>query len=300
MGEDQLILAGEGVEFVEGGDKPLPGEIGNLPGHPFSEALRGVQPGADGRTPQRQLPQTGERQLQHLTIPLQAGTPAGNFLGEGNRDGVLQVGSAGLHRVAVLRLQMQEGLHQSVHGGDHPILNGVYGGNVHGGGKGVVGGLAHVDVVVGMHQFSPRQRVGAVCDHLIGIHVGLGAGAGLPDHQGEVGIQRPGNDLARRLFYGAELFGGHFLGLQGMVGPGRRQLENPKGMYDLRRHGFQPHADGEIFMAALGLGAPVFVGGNPDFSHRVMLDTVLHIFLLPVGSPPCGRAKCTELQLFSL
>ena len=70
MGKDQLILAGEGVEFVGGGDKPLPGETGNLLGHLLPEALRGVQPGTDGRTPQRQLPQAGERQLQHLTIPL--------------------------------------------------------------------------------------------------------------------------------------------------------------------------------------------------------------------------------------
>ena len=59
--------------------------------------------------------------------------------------------------------------------------------DVHGGGIGVVGALRLVDVVVWMHrclgsQFAAQDLNGAVGDHLVGVHVALGAGAGLPDH----------------------------------------------------------------------------------------------------------------------
>merc|ERR1719450_387055 len=64
-------------------------------------------------------------------------------------------------------------------------------GDVHGGGVGVVTALALVDVVVGVDwglaaQLAPQQLDGPVGDDLVGVHIGLGAGASLPDDQGEV------------------------------------------------------------------------------------------------------------------
>ena len=64
-------------------------------------------------------------------------------------------------------------------------------GDVHRRRIGVVRGLAHVDVVVGMNRllaahFAAEHLDCAVGDHLIGVHVGLGAGAGLPHDQREV------------------------------------------------------------------------------------------------------------------
>ena len=58
--------------------------------------------------------------------------------------------------------------------------------HMHGGGKGIIGGLAKVDVIVGMnrrHLATRRSKafVGAIGDHLDDVHVRLGAGTGLPD-----------------------------------------------------------------------------------------------------------------------
>src|SRR5882762_1454002 len=63
--------------------------------------------------------------------------------------------------------------------------------DVHGGGEGVVRRLRQVDVIVGMDgllaaECATRELDGAIGDHLVGIHVGLRAAAGLPDAQWKV------------------------------------------------------------------------------------------------------------------
>ena len=67
------------------------------------------------------------------------------------------------------------------------------GGDVHGGGVGVIAALALVDVVIGVDrglaaQLPAQQLDGSVGDDLVCVHVGLGAGARLPDDEGEVVI----------------------------------------------------------------------------------------------------------------
>ena len=64
-------------------------------------------------------------------------------------------------------------------------------GDVHHGGEGVVGGRGHVDVVVGVDGLlgahgAAEDLNGAVRDDFVGVHVRLGAGSGLPHHEGEV------------------------------------------------------------------------------------------------------------------
>ena len=56
------------------------------------------------------------------------------------------------------------------------------GGDVHGGGVGVVTALGLVHVIIGMDrslaaQLSAQELDGSVRDHLVGVHVGLGARA---------------------------------------------------------------------------------------------------------------------------
>ena len=56
------------------------------------------------------------------------------------------------------------------------------GGDVHGGGVGVVAALRLIHVIVGMDrglaaQLSAQQLDGSVGDDLVGVHVGLGPGA---------------------------------------------------------------------------------------------------------------------------
>ena len=62
---------------------------------------------------------------------------------------------------------------------------------MHDGREGIVGGGRHVDVVVGVDGLlgahcAAEDLNGAVGDDLVGIHVGLGARARLPDDEGEV------------------------------------------------------------------------------------------------------------------
>ena len=57
VGKYQLILGGQGMEFILGGDKAQAGDFRNLLGYQGVEALRCVQPGAYGGAPQGQLPQ---------------------------------------------------------------------------------------------------------------------------------------------------------------------------------------------------------------------------------------------------
>jgi hypothetical protein len=54
----------------------------------------------------------------------------------------------------------------------------------------VVGGLAHVDVVVGMRAVTGERR-----DHLVGVHVRRGAGPGLEDVDRELVVVLPARDL---------------------------------------------------------------------------------------------------------
>ena len=73
-------------------------------------------------------------------------------------------------------------------------------GDMHGRREGVVGGLATIDVVVGVDgllrpAFATGQLNRTVADDLVGVHVGLGARTGLEDHQRELVIEFSGDDL---------------------------------------------------------------------------------------------------------
>ena len=97
--------------------------------------------------------------------------------------------------------------------GNQGVLHPLRGRDVHGGGERVVGGLRHVDVVIGMNrllrsQFAARQFDGAVGDDLVDVHVGLGAAAGLPDTQRELVVEFAGDDFVGRLHDESGFVGG--------------------------------------------------------------------------------------------
>lgn len=71
---------------------------------------------------------------------------------------------------------------------------------MHDGGESVVGGGGHIDMVVGMDRSfgahgAAEDFNGAVRDDFIGIHVRLGTGAGLPNHEREVVDELKGGDF---------------------------------------------------------------------------------------------------------
>ena len=127
-------------------------------------------------------------------------------------------------------------------------------------------------------KLSARDLIAAVGNDLVAVHVGLRAGAGLPDDEREIVQKLAGNDLVRRLFNGGKLFFGHFLRTQGAVGARSSLFENAEGMDDLGGHRLDADADGEVVVAALGLCAPVFVCRDANLTHGIVFDAIFHCF----------------------
>jgi len=111
---------------------------------------------------------------------------------------------------------------------------------------------------------------GAIRDNLVGVHVALGAGAGLPDAEREVGVEFSRDDFIRRLrdevaFFSAELAevgirerGGFFQNAERLDHLGREDVL----------------ADVEMNERTGGLRAPVGIVRNGDFAHRVGFKAV--------------------------
>ena len=116
-------------------------------------------------------------------------------------------------------------------------------------------------------ELAAEQFVGAVGDHLVEVHVGLGAGAGLPDHQRKMIVELAVDHLAR----GADDGAGAALVEQPefAIGFRRSQLDDAERANDRHRHPVM--ADAEILPRTLGLRAPVAIGGNLDRTEAVGL-----------------------------
>ena len=144
--------------------------------------------------------------------------------------------------------------------------------DMHRGRERIVRRLAHVDVIVGMNrllgaEFAAEHLVGAVGDHLVEVHVGLGAGAGLPDHQRKMIVELALDHLARGAGDGA----GAARVEQAEFAVGLRcgELDDAERVNDADRHPVM--ADLEILPRAFGLRAPIAIGGNVDRTEAVGL-----------------------------
>ncbi len=145
-------------------------------------------------------------------------------------------------------------------------------GDMHRGRERIVGGLAEIDMIVRMHRLlraanATQQFTRAIPDHLVQIHVGLGAGAGLPDDQREMPVELPlddfigsGRDRIRQLRLDQ---------LQLEIGERCRFFHHGEGPDQGLRHGFL--ADSEIPQRPLGLRAPIAVLSHLDRTERVRL-----------------------------
>lgn len=122
------------------------------------------------------------------------------LLAEGQRSSVLEVGAADFDDVSKSFTFGVEGVAEGGQGWEEGFSKFKDGGNVHDGGEGVVGGGGHIDMVVrvdgvfGAHG-AAEDFNGAVRDDFVGIHVRLGAGAGLPDHEREMVDELEGGDF---------------------------------------------------------------------------------------------------------
>jgi hypothetical protein len=191
VGLDDGVVGGKSLEFVGCGDELGAGHLGDLLGNALGETLEAVQASADGGSTLSQHAQTGKSRLDTLNAVLELGNVARELLTEGQGSGVLQVSATNLDDLLERLALGLDGVLEGNQGRQKRLLEVQNGGDVHDSGEGVVGGGAHVDVVVGVDGLlaahgAAQNLNGAVGDDLVGVHVGLGAGAGLPDDQREV------------------------------------------------------------------------------------------------------------------
>ena len=187
------------------------------------------------------------------------GRVAAELLAQPQGNSILEVGAADFdHLRPLLRPLGQQGP-KGLQRGDQPLLQFERHGHMQRGGEGVVARLAQVHMVVRMHRLLAAQLPSeglnrSVGDHLIGIHVGLGSGAGLPDLQRKFAIQlAAGHLLRRRHDRGGQ---GGIQAAQVAVHFGAGGLELAEGMHHRQRHAL---AEGKEMDRALRLGAPVLI-----------------------------------------
>ena len=282
MREHERVVGRERLELVVGARERKADDLRHPCGEERGEARMRVEARPDGRAALGERQQPLRRLIDPSATERDLGRIAGEFLAERERRRVLRVGPADLDHVGEggglggqRRLEPRErGLEAS--------LDVDRGGDVHRRREAVVRGLAAVDVVVGMDGLLRAERgaealVGAVGDHLVDVHVGLGAGPGLPDDEREMPVETTVLHFARRsddrvgepLFEHAEV----------AVDLGRDALHAGEGVDDLDRH--RPVADPEVLEGSLRLRAPIAVGLHLDRAERVALapcprDAVVH------------------------
>src|SRR6266567_6320361 len=104
----------------------------------------GVKAGADSRSPDGEIVEAVESDGDAAAIAVKHIDVAGKFLAEGERRGVLEMGAADLDDVRELRGFGVERVAKCLDSGEEAARGFRGGGDVHGGGKRVVGGLRHV------------------------------------------------------------------------------------------------------------------------------------------------------------
>ncbi len=165
---------------------------------------------------------------------------------------------------------------EALQSGKQPHVDGARRGDVHRRREAVVRRLAQIDMVVGMDgalaaALPGQDLVGTPGDHFVGVHVRLGAGAGLPDDERELVVMRARRDLARGRLHrlaepGVEVAGARIDSRRGL-------LDETQGVNDLARHRFL-RAEREILDRPLGLRAPIAIAGNVDVAEAVALGAV--------------------------
>src|SRR5260370_5109624 len=159
----------------------------------------GVKAGADGGAADGEIVETVECAGDGTDIAVKHIDVAGKFLAERERRGIVQMGAADFDDVRKFFGFGIERVAKIFYRGKQPARRFRGGGNVHGGGKGVVGGLRHVDVVVGIDGLLAAHDAagdfdGAIGDQFGDVHGVLRATAGLPDPEREVVVQFSGDN----------------------------------------------------------------------------------------------------------
>jgi hypothetical protein len=235
-----------------------------------------VQTRADRCAAERQLVEVRHRGLEVLQRVLELRRPARDLLAERERRGVLQVGAPDLDDVLRGLCFFEKHVAQPPHRRHHVVSDRVCRRHVDRGGEGVVGGLALVDVVVGVDEprlaaLAAEDLARAVGQHLVDVHVGLRPAARLPHHQRELVLV-----LAREHLVGRcddRLAFSLVEQLQLDVDERRGLLDQHQRADQLARHLLG--RDLEVLQRALRLSAPQPVRRDRDLAEAVLLHARL-------------------------
>ncbi len=196
----EIVVRGERGELVGRRGERQARQLGELRGDGLAEAGRCVESGPDRGAADRQRQEAGQGRVDPRETSVELGDVARELLAERERHRVLQMGAADLHDVVELARLGRERVPQRADARDEAPRQLERGRDVHRGGERIVGRLGHVDVVVRVDRvLAAKLAAGeldrAVRDHLVHVHVGLGARARLPDGQREVVVERAGDHL---------------------------------------------------------------------------------------------------------
>ena len=169
------------MELVGIGLKIHSGHRAKLGANHLVVPLGGVESGAHGGSADGKACQFLQRSAEHPAGRGDQFPPAGDLLAKAQGGCVLQVGAADADELRVSTLQLGKGRLQLFGGRQHLIYDAHGGGNMQRGGEGIVTGLGGVHMVIRVE--GNALFPGQVSDDLVDIHVGLGAGAGLPDNK---------------------------------------------------------------------------------------------------------------------
>jgi len=152
------------------------------------------------------------------------------------------------------------------------LLNGDRRANVDAGRDHVVAGLAHVDVIVGVH-LGTELLGREMRDNFVRVHVRARARACLEHVDREMAVVLTVGDLQCGFLHSHRHVA--FQQAELRVGAGRRPLDQRQRRDELARH--RQAADRKIFHSALRLGAPQGVLRHLEFSHAVVLNAVFFV-----------------------
>ena len=138
VGVDQFRLGGQRVVLIFRRAEGLAGELGDGLCGLSVKALRGIQTGADSGAAERQRGERRDARANQLAVSLERASPTADFLGEGNRNRILEVGSAGFHDALIAGLELPEAGNQCVERGQKFIFQSKDRRDVHCGREGVV------------------------------------------------------------------------------------------------------------------------------------------------------------------
>ena len=184
------------AEFVQSGAEGSSRQLGDLCCNSFGEPLVGIDAGPHSCATDAETHHPCQRCLQAVDVVLQHVDITRDFLAQGQWRRILQMRAPNLDQVFPLIGFALQGFPELRKAWKQRFTDSQDGCDVHCRREAVIGRLAHVDVVVGMHrllaaQCSPADLTTAVRDHLIHIHVELRAAAGHPHEEREFLVMSP-------------------------------------------------------------------------------------------------------------